>query len=159
MPLITLDQARAQARREATYPAEQLDPHINGAEDAASAYLNRRVYADQAALNSARSSYAADMAAATAAHDAAVEAAEALEDEAERMAALKLADLQYREAQREADQALHGIVVNSSIISAILLTFGHLFENRADTVVDGSAVELPNGAKSLLRPYRRVMMP
>lgn len=159
MTIVTLDQARAHVREEADYPEAQILPSLKGAEDAAQAYLNRAVYADAAALDTARASYASDMALAKSEYDAAIAAAEALTDEAQKAAALELAAVEYEEAKADAGRALHGMVVNDSIIAAILLTFGHLFDNREDVVVGASAVELPMGARSLLRPYRRVMMP
>jgi uncharacterized phiE125 gp8 family phage protein len=41
-----------------------------------------------------------------------------------------------------------------AIRAAILLTLGHLYENREDVVFGQQAFELPNGVKSLLAPYR-----
>lgn len=159
MPLVTLDQARAHVREGADFPEAQLQPALKGAEDAAQAYLNRRVYESQEALDTARGTYAADVAAANAEYDAAVAAADALTDEAEQVAALELATVQFGEAKAEAAKALHGMVVNDSIVSAILLTFGHLFANREDVVVGATVADIPLGARTLLRPYRRVMMP
>ncbi|HEY0662368.1 MAG TPA: head-tail connector protein [Lysobacter sp.] len=159
MPLVTLDQARAHVREGADFPEAQIEPALKGAEDAAQAYLNRRVYESQEALDAARGTYAADMGDAKADYDAAVVAAAALSDEAEQVAALELAAVQFAEAKAEAAKALHGMVANDSVVSAILLTFGHLFANREDVVVGASVAEIPLGARTLLRPYRRVMMP
>jgi len=159
MPLVTLDQARAHVREGADFPEAQIQPALKGAEDAAQAYLNRRVYESQEALDAVRGTYAPDMGDAKAVYDAAVAAAAALVDEAEQVAALELAAVQFAEAKAEAAKALHGMVVNDSVVSAILLTFGHLFANREDVVVGASVAEIPLGARTLLRPYRRVMMP
>jgi len=46
------------------------------------------------------------------------------------------------------------IVVNPSIRAAVLLTTGKLFSVREDVVVGTSVSALPNGAQSLLWPYR-----
>lgn len=46
MAVLTLADAIAQCRLEAAYPAEQLQPYMDAAEDAAIAYLNCNVYAD-----------------------------------------------------------------------------------------------------------------
>lgn len=159
MPLVTLDQARAHVREGADFPEAQIQPALKGAEHAAQAYLNRCVYESQEALDTARGAYAADMGDAKAVYDAAVAAAVAMPDEAEQVAALELAAVQFAEAKAEAAKALHGMVVNDSVVSAILLTFGHLFANREDVVVGASVAEIPLGARTLLRPYRRVMMP
>lgn len=51
------------------------------------------------------------------------------------------------------------MIVDAAIKAAVLLTFGHLYANREDVVIGTSAVELPNGAKALLRPKRRNMGP
>lgn len=159
MPLVTVAQARAQARVEDSYPEAQLTAALKGAEDAAQAYLNRAVFATPEELTTDRAAYATKMATAKADYDAAVAAAELLTNETEKAAALQIASVDYQEAQAAAERTLHAMVVNDSIVSAILLTFGHLFANREDVVVGAPAVELPLGARSLLRPYRRVMMP
>lgn len=159
MPIVSLAQARSHVRVEADYPEEQLQDAIAGAEDAAQAFLNRRIYSDASALAQARSGYPAAVKEAAAARDRALADAVFIDDRTERTAAIRLADVSYREAKAEADACINGVVVNPSIVAAILLTIGHLYANRSDVVVGTQAVELPQGAKSFLRPYRRVMMP
>lgn len=46
------------------------------------------------------------------------------------------------------------IVINDAIKAACLLILGNLYANREDTVVGVSAVQLPNGSRSLLHPHR-----
>lgn len=46
------------------------------------------------------------------------------------------------------------MIANAEIQAAVLLTVGHLYENRENTVVGLSAVELPHGAREFLQPYR-----
>jgi len=159
MPIVSLAQARSQVRVEADYPAEQLQGAIDGAVDAAQAYLNRRVYEAAVALDGARLAYPAAVRDAATARNAALAEAAFIEDRDERTAAIRLADVAYEEAMAAAGACIHGIVVNPSIVTAILLTIGHLYANRSDVVVGATVVELPHGAKSLLRPYRRVMGP
>ncbi|WP_117310040.1 head-tail connector protein [Stenotrophomonas sp. G4] len=159
MPIVSLAQARSHVRVEADYPAEQLQGAISGSQDAAQAYLNRRIYEDANALALARSGYPTAVKAAALARDQALADAVFIEDGNERTATIRLSEIAYREAIAEAEACIHGVVANPSIFSAILLTLGHLYANRTDVVVGAQAVELPNGAKSLLRPYRRVMMP
>ncbi|MBN8791703.1 MAG: phage gp6-like head-tail connector protein [Stenotrophomonas nitritireducens] len=159
MPIVSLAQARSQVRVEADYPAEQLQTAIDGAVDAAQAYLNRRIYETAAALAAARSAYPAAVRAAATARTEALAAATFIEDRDERTAAIRLAEVAYEEAMAEAGACIHGIVVNPSIVTAILLTIGHLYANRSDVVVGAPAVELPQGAESFLRHYRRRMMP
>ena len=158
MPIVSLAQARAHVRVEADYPAEQLETMIAGAVDAAQAYLNRAIYESAEALSEARAGYVPAVGAADAARQASREVSACLPP-AERVAALQLATAVYRDAIAEASRCIHGLVINGSIQAAILLTLGHLYANRSDVVVGAQAVELPQGAKALLRPYRRVMMP
>jgi hypothetical protein len=159
MAIVSLAQARSQVRVEADYPAEQLQTAIDGAVDAAQAYLNRRIYEASDALAAARSAYPVAVRGAATARTAALADATFIEDRDERTAAIRLADVAYEEAMAEAGACIHGVVVNPSIITAILLTVGHLYANRSDVVVGAPAVELPQGAKSFLRHYRRRMMP
>ncbi|WP_454056038.1 head-tail connector protein [Cupriavidus sp. Marseille-Q8015] len=46
------------------------------------------------------------------------------------------------------------IIANAEIQAAVLLTVGHLYANRENSVVGLSAVELPHGAREFLQPYR-----
>lgn len=48
------------------------------------------------------------------------------------------------------------MVCNDLVRAAILLILGHLWANRED-VTTGAPVELPNGSRSLLAPYRKGM--
>lgn len=159
MPIVSLAQARSQVRVEADYPAEQLQTAIDGAVDAAQAYLNRRVYETAAILDGERSAYPTAVRDAATARSAALGEAAFIEDRDERTAAIRLADVAYEEAMAAAGACIHGVVVNPSMVTAVLLTIGHLYANRSDVVVGATVVELPHGAKSLLRPYRRVMGP
>lgn len=46
------------------------------------------------------------------------------------------------------------MVVNRAIEAAILLTLGHLYANREQTVIGATVAELPFGPRALLRPHR-----
>jgi hypothetical protein len=159
MSLISIDQARAHVRVEDDYPVEQLQSAVDGAQDAAQAYLNRRIYESKDALDADRVEYPAAVGAAASSRDSALAAAVFIQDAEERSAAIRLARVVYQEAIADAGRCVNGVVVNPSIRSAILLTMGHLYANRSDVVVGAHVMELPQGARSLLRPYRRVMMP
>lgn len=159
MALVTLAQARAHVRVLDSTPDPELSPYLDGAVDAAQAYLNRAIYETEEALATARVGYAAAVGAAAEARTAAVEAAAALDDEDVRAAALRRAEIEWLESRATADRCIHGVVVNGSIRAAILLIFGHLFENRETVVVGAPVADVPMGAKALLRPYRRIMMP
>lgn len=159
MALISLAQARAHVRVASDYPDTQLTPYINGAVDAAEAYLNRAIYETAQALALARQAYPGQVRTASETRDDALAAARLIEGREERCAAVAIAEADYQDAMGVAGRALYGIVVNASIVSAILLTVGHHFANRAAVVTGTTSAELHLGSKELLRPYRRVMMP
>lgn len=46
------------------------------------------------------------------------------------------------------------LVANTEIQAAVLLTVGHLYNNREDVVIGAVVAELPRGALDFLRPYR-----
>lgn len=83
--------------------------YLAAAEDAACAYLNRKVFANKNDLKTA------------------IEEGEATEKD---------------------------MVVNPSIVAAILLITGHLYANREQNVTGMIVAELKTGAYDLLRPYR-----
>lgn len=49
------------------------------------------------------------------------------------------------------------MVVNDLVRAAILLIVGHLYNNREDVTTGPAGVELPQGSRSLLGPYRKGM--
>ncbi|WP_219209212.1 head-tail connector protein [Variovorax boronicumulans] len=159
MPVVTLDQARAHLRLEADYPADQVEPYIAGAVDAAAQYLNRAIFDDWSSLDAALAALPAARGTARSAYKTAADAAALLEDPADRADALSVAQARLDFVTAETGRVLNGIVVNPSIVTAVLLTLGHLFSNREDVVVGVTATDVPNGARSLLRGDRRVMMP
>lgn len=52
-------------------------------------------------------------------------------------------------------QRINGIVVDDTIIAAMLMTLGHLYFNRQEVVVGqySGATQVPAGAKRMLEPY------
>lgn len=46
------------------------------------------------------------------------------------------------------------MVANAEFHAAVLLTAGHLYNNREDVVVGAAVAELPQGARDFLQPYR-----
>lgn len=153
MSLITLATAKAHLRLESDYPDAQIQGKLDAAESAAAQFLNRRIYADGAALIAATAAVPAALAAAGTAYAAAMTAADAIEDQVARCAAQGYALRVYRVAQIDAGETYAGIVINPQIEAAILLTLGHLFENRQD-VQQGSVQLMPIGATQLLFPFR-----
>ena len=49
----------------------------------------------------------------------------------------------------------NGIVINDTIVAAVLLMTGHLYRNRQEVVVSqySGATQLPAGARKILEPY------
>lgn len=153
MSLITLAAAKAHLRLESDYPDAQVQGKLDAAESAAAQFLNRRVYADAGALSAAIGAVPAALVAAGTAYQAALTAADEIEDCIAQRAAKGYAARAYRDAQTVACETYAGIVINPQIEAAMLLTLGHLFENRQD-VQQGTLQELPIGATHLLFPFR-----
>lgn len=162
MPLLTAQQCREHCNVIGADQDNVLLACLASAEDAAAAYLNRTVHADAGALGVAMDGYPAAVAAAHVAYDAAIEAADleqANGDAIKAQAMRDVAALKRATALRAAERAANGIVVNASILAAVKLTLGHLFENREAVVTGTSATALPQGVPELLRPYRLTQMP
>lgn len=154
MSFVTLAEAKLHLRVDGNDEDSLIGLYINAAEQAAIKALDRGVYADNTALQTAMTAAPAALTAATAAKEAAVTAAEALTDADEKAAALQAAENAYLRALVAYRQVFDGIVVNDQIKAAVLLTVGHLYSNREDAVVGASVAALPNGADYLLQPYK-----
>ena len=154
MSFVTLAEAKLHLRVDGTDEDALIDLYINAAEHAAIKAMDRGVYADNTALQAAMTAAPAALTAATAAKEAAVAAAEALTDADEQAAALQAAENAYLRALVAYRQVFDGIVVNDQIKAAVLLTVGHLYENREDVVAGASVAALPNGADHLLQPFK-----
>ena len=153
MSVITLAAAKAHLRLPSDYPDDQVQGKLDAAERMAAEFLNRRVYADAGALTAAITAVPAALVAAGAAYQAALTAAEAIDDCVAERAAKGYALRAYRDAQNAACETYAGIVINPQIEAAMLLTLGHLFENRQD-VQQGSVEQMPIGAEQMLFPFR-----
>lgn len=158
MALLTIEQARSQCRVVGTHHDDDLEDCIEGAVSAAVGYLNRDLFADQAALDAALDAAPGKMRDAHVAYEAAAEVAKGLEG-VERAAALAVAEARLKEATRQFHRTIDGMVAKPRTITAIRMILGHLFENRESVVTGPIAIEVPMGAKDLLRPDRKVMMP
>lgn len=153
MSLIDLDTARAHLRVESDYPADQIEPYLFAAELSATNYLNRGVFADANALSTAVAAVPGQLTTARTDYEAAMTAAEAIEDTDIRAMATEAAGATYRRARASAQEIYDSTVTNAAIQAAILLILGHLFENRQD-VQSLQPHELPMGSVHLLFPYR-----
>ncbi|WP_164087162.1 head-tail connector protein [Stenotrophomonas maltophilia] len=159
MPLLTPEQCRAQCRVDGDYADAELATLLASAEDAAAAYLNRSLFSNQAGLDAVLDAFPAEAAAAASAYSAALAAADAEPDTAKAEAMRSVARLRKASTDLAQSRNLAGLVVNPSVLAAVRLTLAHLWENPGAVVIGATAVELPLGVQSLLRPYRRVMMP
>jgi hypothetical protein len=155
MSFVTLAEAKLHLRAtDGTDEDALIGLYINAAEQAAIKAMDRGVYADGTALQTAITAAPAALTAATAAKEAAVTAAQAITDANEQAAAMQAAETAYMRALVAYRQACDGIVVNDQIKAAVLLTVGHLYAHREDAVVGASVAALPNGADYLLQPFK-----
>ena len=154
MSFVQLAEAKLHLRVDGTDEDALIGLYINAAEQAAVKAMDRGVYADNTALQTAMAAAPAALTAATAAKEAAVTAAEAMTDADEKAAALKAAENAYMRALVAYRQVFDGIVVNDQIKAAVLLTVGHLYANREDVVVGVSVTALPAGVDCLLQPFK-----
>lgn len=121
------------------------------AEEQAQAFLNRGVYDTPEALAAAIAAAPAALSAASVAYDAALTAASALETCVERLLNEQLAKDVYNAAIEAWILAMRGMVVNDSIITAILLIVASLWEHRGD---EDAVAGIPQAAERLLWPSR-----
>lgn len=152
MPLIDVDTA-AHELRIALQAGEDVDlaRKLAAAEEQVALFLGRNVYADQTALDAAAAAAPDALTAATAAYQAAMDAAGTVADETQRLLNQDDATDVYREAQQAYRMARRGMVVNDSVKTAILLIAGSLWEHRGDE----DAVEgVPPTARTFLWPFR-----
>ena len=154
MTLISMPMAKTHLRVVGDDEDADIELKLEAAEQSAVAYLNRNVYADQGELDAAIAEAPAQFSLARQAYDAALAAARLVDDAAECDMALMAAGERFLVANTASVMTHRGMVINSAIKAAILLTLGHLYENREDVVVGLSVAELPLSATSLLRPHR-----
>lgn len=152
--LIDLATAKLHLRVDGTADDTMIALYIGAAESAAAQFLNRNIYADSSARTTARDAIPAALAIATLDYEAEIDAVEAMTVGADSYMARLAADESYTEAKTAARMTYQGIVINDQIKAAILLTIGHLFENREDSIVGVSAIALPMGCDYLLQPFR-----
>lgn len=157
MNLITLAQACNQCKVDEGDDDAQVILYADAAEAAIAAACNRNLYATDGALAAAVANIPGAMATAAAAYTAAIEAADLLEEPAKGVAT-RLADHALAKATIAQENVMWGIVAGKDLVAAVLLTLGHLYDNRKG-VVSGqgsTAVELPLGAEHLAYRHRRL---
>lgn len=152
--LIDLATAKLHLRVDGTDDDAIITLYISAAEGTIAAYAQRNIYADAPTLAAAVAAAPASLAVATVVYDAAILAAELMDEGADQDMATFAANYAYAQAQKTAQMTFQGIVVNDQIKTAILLTVGHLFENREDSTVGQAATALPMGCSYIMQPYR-----
>lgn len=157
MKIVTLDLARNHVKSDGDDDA-LLTQYVEAAEAACEREIGRYVFATQEALDAAKAALPATVLAASLAYEAAVEAAELLDDERAAGFALAAAEQDLVASNIAVTRTRYGMVANYELTAAVLLIAGHLYRNR-ETVVTGqgaSAVEVPEAASALLGRLRYV---
>lgn len=130
---------------------------LDGAEESASQYMQRRFYADQDALDAALAEVPAAISSTRIRYEQAVAAADVVVDLNDRRGARDRAAQAFADARAEVEMKARGFVINSAIQAACLLILGHLFANREDVATGVTVAEIPMGSRHLLAPYRTGM--
>jgi hypothetical protein len=159
MRLITIEQARDHVRADGD-DDELLTTYCDSAETVCAKIANRSLFATAAELAAAVAAIPDQMIQAYAAYDAAVVDANAQDDDRIKGMKLGLAQVALDKATIKADADAHGLtldaVENKDIISAILLTVGHLYRNRENVSAGqgAAAVEVPMTAQNIMEMHR-----
>lgn len=151
---ITPEIATAHLRLTADDVGSDIMLKADAAEQIAISYLDRAVYDHQLQLDAAVALVPATLAVAQSAYIAADAAASLIADGDLRQIEKTYALDVYRQAAFSAARIRRGMVINSPVLSAMLLILGDLWENREDTAVGVSVAPVPNGARCLLDAYR-----
>nr|WP_288358240.1 head-tail connector protein [uncultured Pseudomonas sp.] len=153
MPVIDIEVAMQHLRAEEDDRA-LVKAQLGAAEEQASQYMQRRFYADQAALDVALAAVPAAITTTRARLDAALAAIDPLGQVDDRQGARDRATQAFADARAAVEMVARGIVINDAIQAACLLALGHLYANREDVVAGASLTELPMNSRWLLNPYR-----
>lgn len=153
MSLVDIETAKQHLRADGDEENGLIALYLSAAELSAVEFLNRKIYADQAALDAAKAAIPAALDAAEVAYDAACAAADASLTVMARELRRSAAEADLGRQQANAAEVLAGVLTNDTIQAAILLILGHLYANREE-VVPGTVSKIPFGAHALLQPYR-----
>lgn len=136
---------------------EIVSVYVGAAERMASEFMNRNIYDDENSLNAALDEIPAKLEGAVTAYQDAVDAARLVETPAVREMLMLSAKQRFDAALREASCTTLGVIVNDSIIAAVLLITGSLYMSRENEVVGASVADVSINAVSLLQPFRKSM--
>ncbi|WP_273861927.1 head-tail connector protein [Pseudomonas sp. LA5] len=153
MPVIDIDVAMQHLRAE-DEDRVLVEAQLGAAEEQASQYMQRRFYADQAALDAALATVPAAILYTRDRYESALAAIDPLGQVDDRQSARDRARQAFADARAAVEMVAQGIVINDAIQAACLLSLGHLYANREDVVTGTITAELPMGSRWLLGPYR-----
>ncbi len=153
MPVIDIDVAMQHLRAE-DEDRVLVEAQLGAAEEQASQYMQRRFYADQAALDAALATVPAAILYTRDRYESALAAIDPLGQVDDRQSARDRARQAFADARAAVEMVAQGIVINDAIQAACLLALGHLYANREDVVIGTITAELPMGSRWLLGPYR-----
>lgn len=153
MPVIDIDVAMQHLRAE-DEDRVLVEAQLGAAEEQASQYMQRRFYADQAALDAALADVPAAITTTRARYEEAVASIELIPVLEDRYGSRERAARAFADARAAVEMVARGIVINDAIRAACLLSLGHLYANREDVVTGTITAELPMGSRWLLNPYR-----
>ncbi len=153
MPVIDIDVAMQHLRAE-DEDRVLVEAQLGAAEEQASQYMQRRFYADQAALDAALATVPAAITSTRARYEEAVASIEFIPLLEDRYGSRERAARAFADARAAVEMVARGIVINDAIQAACLLALGHLYANREDVVIGTITAELPMGSRWLLGPYR-----
>ena len=155
MTIMSLDIAKEHLRVTGADEDVTIALYLSAAEQAAVDFLNRGVFADTTALAAAKTAAPTALNAATVVYDEQIAGAGLLSNAVEKRFSTTAALEDYARAQDAALQAVRGMVINDAIKAAVLLTLGHLYENREQEIVARvQATSLTMGVQQLLMPHR-----
>lgn len=153
MSILTIEEAMQHLRVNDSAATNDILEKLAAAEDHAMQFLNRNVYKLESELMAAKVQAEIQIPLIHEAYSSTMQRASLMDYQFGRRALEDSASAAQAEQMARVRRTFAAIVINPSIRAAILLILGHLFENRED-VTAAAAFELPNGAKSLLWPYR-----
>lgn len=146
MSIVSIDVALDHLRADADDIVD-IQHKLNGAQEMAEQFMERRIYASDIDLDTAIDASAIEMDALASLRIGALSG-----DINSHVVKTKLERIDSQ--MYEKLMIARGIVINPAIEVAILLILGTLYEHREDVVIGTSIVRLPQAAEHRLQPYR-----